>query len=184
MRSPIYNRLAWGTSPTDYARFAAAAIASSDGPLLEVGAGTAAASAQLHARSRRPTVLVDLSRDMLEHAGRRIAAAIGDERQLPPHIRLVQADLFTLPFPANGFTTIMGLGLTHLFDDLPALVTALRAQLIAGGELYLAGLVAQTRRGRIYLKVLNQLVNSPHQGPPHNFIACWERRRSSIRRAA
>lgn len=157
MRSRTYNRLAWSTTPDDYAQFADAAIASADGPLLEAAAGSAAATAELHARSRRPTVLIDLSRPMLERAARRIAAAGDDENpKVPEHIRLVQADLLALPFPVHGFTTILGLGITHLFDDLPALVRALRAQLAPAGELHLAGLVTRTRRGRRYLEVLHR----------------------------
>ncbi len=70
--------------------------------------------------------------------------------------RLVHADLFDLPFREHGFATVMGLGLTHLFDDLEPLVSALCKQLAPGGELYLAGLVAQTRRGRRYLALLER----------------------------
>ena len=157
VRSRTYNRLVWSTAPADYAQFAAAAIASADGPLLEVAVGSAAATAELHVHSRRPTVLVDLSRAMLERAARRIAAVCDDdEHEVPAHIRLVRADLLELPFPPYGFTTILGLGLTHLFGDLPALVSALRGQLAPGGQLHLAGLVAQTRRGRRFLEVLHR----------------------------
>ncbi len=157
VRSRTYNRLAWSTSPRDYARFAAAAFASSDGPMLEVAAGSAAATAALHARSHRATVLVDLSRPMLERAAQHISAAWGGEpHELPPHVRLVQADLFDLGFPAHGFTTILGLGLTHLIDDLPALVTSLREQVAPGGQLHLAGLVAETRRGGRFLEILHR----------------------------
>lgn len=68
----------------------------------------------------------------------------------------MQADLLTLGFSAHGFTTVLGLGLTHLFEDIPALVDALRAQLAPGGQLHLAGLVARTRRGRRYLELLHR----------------------------
>ena len=78
VRSRTYNRLAWSTTPYEYAQFAAEAIASADGPLLEAAAGSAAATAELHARSPRPTVLVDLSQAMLERAAHRIAAARDD----------------------------------------------------------------------------------------------------------
>lgn len=157
VRSPLYNRLAWSTSPVDYSGFAAAAITSATGPLLEVAAGSAAATADLYARSRRTTVLVDLSRPMLERAAQRLAAAAGEgEHMIPSHIRLVQDDLFALSFPVHEFTTVLGLGLTHLFDDLPCLVTALREQAAPGGHLHLAGLVAETRRGRTYLEVLHR----------------------------
>jgi SAM-dependent methyltransferase len=150
----VYNRLAWSCSPADYTRFAAAAFVESDGPLLEVAAGSAAATAPLHAGSSRPTTLVDLSPAMLDRAGQRIAAAAGG--QLPPHVRLVEGDLFDLPLEGDGFSTILGLGLTHLFDDLPGLARALRRQLGAGGRLHLAGLVAETRRGRRYLELLHR----------------------------
>jgi SAM-dependent methyltransferase len=164
VRSRMYNRMVWSSAPDDYTEFAAAAFASADGPLLEVAAGSAAATAELHASAQRPTVLVDLSRAMLQRAARRIAAAAGDDadgHELPPHIRLVQADLLQLSFPAHGFTTVLGLGMTHLFADLPALVEALRAQLAPGGQLHLAGLVAQTRRGRRYLKLLHRAGEVP-----------------------
>lgn len=103
VRSGLYNHLAWSTSPEHYTRFAAAAICPAGGPLLEVAAGSAAATAELHACSRRTTVLVDLSRPMLERAAQRIAAASDhDEHDFPPHIRLIQDDLFTLASPAEG----------------------------------------------------------------------------------
>jgi ubiquinone/menaquinone biosynthesis C-methylase UbiE len=155
VRSKVYNRFAWGTSPRDYTAFAATAFASDDGPLLEVAAGSAAATAELHARSGRPTVLVDLSRAMLDRAGQRIAAATEDGT-FPPHVRLKQADLLSLQFPANNFTTVVGLGLIHLIDNIPALVKALQHQLAPEGRLYLSGLVAETRRGRLYLDVLHK----------------------------
>jgi ubiquinone/menaquinone biosynthesis C-methylase UbiE len=157
VRSRIYNRIAWSTAPGDYAEFAAAAITSADGPLLEAAAGSAAATAELHARSQRPTVLVDLSRAMLERAARRIVAAHkGESQEVPAHIRLVQADVLALPFPGHEFNTVLGLGFTHLFDDLPALVNALRTQLVPGGQLHLTGLVAESRRGRQYLEILHR----------------------------
>lgn len=157
VRSRIYNRLAWSTSPGDYVTFAARAIASADGPVLEVAAGSASATAPLHAHTQRPTTLVDLSRPMLERAASSIATAGADgPHQVSTHIRLVHADLFDLPFREHGFATVMGLGLTHLFDDLEPLVSALCKQLAPGGELYLAGLVAQTRRGRRYLALLER----------------------------
>ena len=155
VRSTIYNRIAWGTTPADYERFAADAFGAADGSLLEAAAGSAAATAELHACSPRPTVLVDLSRAMLERAGRRIAAANGDG-VVPEQVRLVQADLLALPWPAASFSTVLGLGLLHLFDDLAPLLAALGAQLSPGGELYVAGLVAETRRGRRYLELLHR----------------------------
>lgn len=156
VRSRLYNRVAWSTSPKEYTEFAAEAFASAEGPLLEVAAGSAAATASLHASTRRPTVLVDLSRPMLERAGRNIAAAGDASPHVFSRIRLVQADLYALPPSEQGFTTILGLGLTHLFEDVPGLVRILQARLAPDGRLYLAGLVAETIRGRRYLELLHR----------------------------
>lgn len=153
VRSRTYNRIAWSCRPEDYAAFASAAFASGTGPLLEAAAGSAAATAQLHASSQRPTVLVDLSRKMLERAASSIA---GDGHDLPANVRLVQADLLALPFAPHRFGTVLSLGMTHLFDDLQAVVVSLLAQLAPGGELHLTGLVAETRRGRRYLEILHR----------------------------
>jgi len=159
VRSRMYNRLAWGCAPGDYEEFAAEALAASSGPVLEAAAGSAAATAALHRRSGRPTVLVDLSREMLERAARRLA---WDGAAVPARIRLVQADLTALPFGgADGgvpgrFTTVLALGAAHLFEDVDAFVGPLRAQLAPDGRLYLSGLVAETVRGRRYLEVLHR----------------------------
>jgi hypothetical protein len=55
----------------------------------------------------------------------------------------------------GDFRMLLALGTARLFDDLVALRSALPDQL-GGGELYLSGLVAQTRRGRGYLRVLHR----------------------------
>lgn len=153
VRSRVYNRLAWSCSPDDYADFAAKAVASDDGPLLDAAAGSAAATARVHAESSRPTVLVDLSRAMLERAGACIDSAGG---AADGRIRLCQADLFDLPFPPGRFTTVLAMGVAHLFSDLGRLVAALRAQLAPGGELYITSLVGETRRGYACLRVLHR----------------------------
>lgn len=154
VRSRLYNRVAWGCAPGDYEAFAAEALASADGPVLEAAAGSAAATAALHRRSGRPTVLVDLSRPMLERAARRLAR---DGTAVPARIRLVQADVTALPGgPPERFTTILVLGALHLFDDVDALLAPLRARLAPGGRMYVSGLVAETARGRRYLEVLHR----------------------------
>lgn len=151
VRSPLYNRIAWSTSPAAYEAFAAEAAGAGDGPLLEAAAGSAAATAAVHAGAGRETVLADRSRAMLERAAARI-----DEAGREADVRLVQADLFELPFPPGGFETVLALGAAHLFEDVPAFRDALLAQLRPGGSLYIAGLVGETRRGRAYLRALHR----------------------------
>jgi SAM-dependent methyltransferase len=152
VRSRAYNRLAWSTTPDAYTAFAARALADGHGPLLEAAAGSAAATAGLHAASDRETVLVDLSVPMLERAARRLAA----QDAPPAAVRLVQADIGRLPFADGAFATVLTLGAAHLFADVDDLVDPLRRVLAPGGHLYLTSLVAETTRGRRYLEVLHR----------------------------
>lgn len=148
VRSRTYNRLLWGTSPDDYVAFAADAIAADDGPLLDVGAGSAAATAPLHAASRRPTTLVDSSVGMLERAAERIGEDAG-------RVRYLQADALDLPLD-GGFTTVMCMGCLHLFEEPRRLLDALLAQTAPGGLVHMTALVAETAVGRRYLGVLHR----------------------------
>lgn len=148
VRSRTYNRLLWGTRPDDYEAFAAAAIAEDDGPLLDVGAGSAAATAPPHAASGRATTLVDSSVGMLERAAERIGDDTG-------HVRYLQADALAMPLD-GGFTTVMCMGCLHLFEDPKALLDALLAQAAPGGAVHVTALVAETAVGRRYLGVLHR----------------------------
>lgn len=150
--SRAYNRIAWGTSPRDYEAFVQRAVASAPGPLLDVAAGTAVATAAAYRASAREIVLVDRSRDMLRVAGGRLTR----DGELRPGVRLVQADAFALPFEPGGFATVVSLGFLHLVDDVPGLLCALRAQLAPGGRIFCSSLVAETRVGRRYLRALHR----------------------------
>lgn len=149
--SALYNRIFWGTNPRHYAQFAARAIGSRRGPLLEVAVGTAQATATLHVASSRETTLVDMSAPMLALAGRSIARAAGGT--LPDRISLECRDMLA----ATGnkrYDTILGLGLLHLVPDVPAVVAALGQQLAPNGAMYLGSLVKGSSRSNEYLGLL------------------------------
>lgn len=148
----LYNRLAWSTSPREYAAFAERAVDSAAGPLLDVAAGTALATAAAYADSSRPVVVTDRSRDMLARAARRIAV----DGHVRPGIRFVQADAFDLPFQPGGFATVVCLGFLHLVDDPAVFLDRLRTQLRPGGRLFCSSLVAATPRGTRYLNLLHR----------------------------
>lgn len=150
--SRLYNRLAWGTDPKDYERFAQAAVASASGSLLEVAAGTAVASAGAYRASDRGVVLTDRSRDMLARAAQRLATA----GRVRPGVRFVQADAFDLPFEPGSFDTVLCLGFLHLVDDPVDLVDQLHRQLRPGGRLFCSSLVMATRVGSGYLSFLHR----------------------------
>lgn len=151
--SRLYNRVAWGTDPDDYAAFARRAVDSGDGPLLEVAAGTATASADGYLASARPVVITDRSRGMLALAARRLTV----DGRPRPETRFIQADAFALPFPPGGFETVLCLGFLHLVDDPVPFVDGLRAQLRPSGRLFVSSLVAATPVGTRYLGFLHRL---------------------------
>jgi SAM-dependent methyltransferase len=85
---------------------------------------------------------------MLRRAAGRLDGAAG--------VTFVQADLFDLPFVPGGFDTVACHGALHLFDDLEAVLDALRAQLAPDGTLYATSLVAETSVAARYLRVLHR----------------------------
>ena len=154
VRSRVYNRLLWGTSPAGYEAFARRAITEAAGPLLDAGCGSALFTAAEHARSRRPTVLVDYSTAMLRIARLRVA---GRGFELPSDaVVFLQADLLSLPFYDQQFQTVLSMGLLHLFADGERFVERLYAQVRPGGSLYLSSLVSDRFVGRQYLALLRR----------------------------
>jgi len=146
----LYNRLLWGVSPESYTAFAATAVAGGQGPLLDVGCGSAVFAAATYRTAGRPLVLVDRSLCMLARAAQRL------EGHHPAPVALVQADLFDLPFLPNQFTSVACHGLLHLFDDLAAVLRVLGGQVTAGGSLYVTSLVAETAIGSRGLGLLHR----------------------------
>ena len=145
----LYNRVLWGTSPADYAAFAAEAVAASDGALLDAGCGTAVFTAAVYARTEREVVLVDRSVGMLRRAAQRLEPG--------PRVRYVQADLLALPFAPQSFATVACHGVLHVLDDPWTALAALSGQVAPGGALYASMLV--TDRGGIsgpYMRALSR----------------------------
>ena len=146
----LYNRLLWGASPASYTAFAATAVAGAQGPLLDVGCGSAVFTAAAYRTAGRPLVLVDRSLGMLARAAQRLGGPH------PAPVALVQADLFDLPFLPGQFTSVACHGLLHLFDDLAAVLRVLGGQVAAGGSLYVTSLVAETAIGSRGLGLLHR----------------------------
>jgi len=146
----LYNSLVWKASPASYTAFSAAAVSDSDGPLLDVGCGTAVFTAASYRSTSRPLVLVDRSLGMLRKAARRLGVD-------PNRVALIQADLFDLPLQPGSFATVSCHGLLHLFDDPSQVVRALRSQLAPGGSLYVTSLLAETAIGTQALRLLHRI---------------------------
>lgn len=162
--SVAYNRVLWGTRPADYVAFARQAVQAGVGPLLEVGCGTAAFTAELYRRAVRPCLLVDRSAAMLERAALRLR---GSGSELPANVILLQADLHALPFAPGRFGSVLLMGGLHLFEDVVGAVARLGAQRAPDGRLHLSGLAAETAIGRRYLRLLHRAgeVGTPRSEP-------------------
>ncbi len=153
--SRLYNRLAWGSSPADYRRFARRAVQSAPGGwFLDAGCGTLLLTADAYrAAPARPTVVLDRSLGMLRRARQRMR---GGEKRLPSHVVFLQADLLDLPFRPGGFRTVMSMGMLHLFADVGPLAARLESLLLPDGGLYLTSLVENGRLGDRYLRLLHR----------------------------
>lgn len=149
----LYNLLAWGCSPDDYAGFARTATAAGSGVLLDIGCGSLVSTAPVDAQSRRPTVLADVSLGMLAAARRRLVALVG---AVPPHLVLVQADALALPFRDGGFGAVLCPGLLHLIEDCDALAGELVRVAPREAPIFLSSLTACGAVGRHYLDVLHR----------------------------
>lgn len=153
--STLYNRIAWSASTEGYRAFVREALAQTAGPFLEAGCGSAVFTAEAYAeaaRSGRPVVLVDRSLDMLAAARDRLIGANGGA--VPDGVRLVQADLFDLPFEPGTFGGALSMGMLHLFESAEEVARSLAGVVAPGGGVYLSGLVAETTVGRRYLALL------------------------------
>lgn len=133
-----YNRFVWRSSTGAYSAFAERALADGDGPLLELGCGTALFTADRYRRSERRLVLVDRSSGMLTRAAERL----GDTD--PERVVLLQADVLDLPFRPGMFGTVASYGLLHLFDDPQPLLRVLATQSASDQAVYATSLVAGT----------------------------------------
>lgn len=142
----LYNRLVWGTHPSQYSDFAAQAERAGTGPLLDAGAGTAVFTAALYRHSARPIVVTDRSVDMLRRAGERLDGSAD----------LVQADVHDLPFADGAFATVGCFGVLHVLPSVRAAVRSLLRCVAPGGRLFVSSLVAETRVGTRYLRVLER----------------------------
>ena len=151
-----YNGLLWGLDPAAYRAFAAEAVATGSGPLLDAGCGTAVFTADAYRAASRPLVLTDLSRAMLERAVGRLQGAPA---------ALVQADIYDLPFRPQSFSTVVCFTMLHVLDDPWAALTAVREHLAPGGAFFASMLVDDRAVGRAYMRVLRR---SGELGPPRS----------------
>jgi len=151
--SRIYNRVAWGADPAGYEAFAQSAVEYGVGTLLDAGCGTLVSTARVHASSQRPTILVDLSIDMLRAARARLLSVTS---RVPDILVLLQADLRHLPFRDGAFGAVLCPGMLHLFDDVEAITRELARVSDRNARIFATSLVAERWIGVRYLSLLHR----------------------------
>jgi ubiquinone/menaquinone biosynthesis C-methylase UbiE len=151
--NPVYNRLFWGYSITNFASFAKAALSSSNtGNVLDLGCGSLAFTAKTYIQNRdRPVILIDQSIKMLRLAKSRLIKLAGN---VPDNMIFLHADALLLPFQKGCFKTIICLNLLHCIKDTKRLLLGLRNVLSNDGKMYFSTLVRSHRLGDRYLKAL------------------------------
>lgn len=154
--SRIYNRLMWGASVDSYRSFAKRALNDGNRIFLDAGSGSAVFTAKEYAATNRPIVLVDRSAGMLRAAEQRIAASTDHSLSLSENPTYIQADVFDLPFHKKVFSTVLSMGMLHLFDNKEELINKLLYSLKEGGRLYLTSLVTDRKVGEKYLSLLHK----------------------------
>jgi len=157
--SRVYQRIVWGNDISRDAQFAVAAARSATGWWLDAGCGSLLFTTDAHLHSGRPTVLLDLSVEMLRRARQRLVERCG---QVPEHIVLLQGDVLSLPFRPSSFESILCPGIIHLFADPTELLESLAGVLAPGGGLFLSSLVTDRWLGRQMLLLLKRTGETPN----------------------
>ncbi|WP_123847838.1 class I SAM-dependent methyltransferase [Chitinophaga lutea] len=147
----LFNRLFWGTLPSDYTNFARNAIVDTKGSVLDVGCGGLTQTASLYKTTTNECVLADRSVEMLKIARSRL---MDNDGSIPSNIRLLQTDAFHLPFPHNTFDTVCSFGTIHLFDNKQEFVDGLLRVLKSGGKFYFLSMTTEKLIARLFMAQL------------------------------
>lgn len=151
--SNIYNRVFWGASPADYKKFAIDAIGGGSGFLLDVGCGGLVQTSDIYLQSKRSSVLLDSSLEMLKVAKKRLR---NTSDAIPENLTLLQADGLNLPFNDSTFKTVCSFGMIHLFDDKKKFLAELLRVLKTDGTLFLSALTTKRTISRLYMSQLQK----------------------------
>lgn len=159
VRSVIYNKLMWGTTPSDYKCFAKEALDHCNGTMLDVGCGGLSHTAKLYAHSDKNIILLDYSIEMLRLGKARI---LKYHNHFPQNIRILHADAFNLPFAKESLDNVVSFGVMHLFSSKSEYVACLLDVLKPGGLFYFTSLTTDRRLSRSYIEYLQKKKEISH----------------------
>lgn len=147
-----YNKIAWGTSPCDYARFAKHAIEKADGKIIDVGCGGLTHTARFYSSFKQELFLIDNSKEMLQIARKRMLKNAGSHGG---NVSYVLADVFNLPFK-ECFDTLFSFGMLHLFDNKEHYLDCIFKTLKPGGRFFISALTTDRKISRRYISLLQK----------------------------
>ncbi len=152
--NPSYLRIAWGLTRHDNQRFIDDAFRSRrDGWIADIAAGTCVDSAATYADTRRPTVVLDRSLDMLRRGRERL---VEHAESVPSNVVFLQADAYALPFRCDAISTVLCHGAYHVFHETEQLTREWQSALAPDGQVFVSSLVRGRWIGDRYLGLLRR----------------------------
>lgn len=148
-----YNKLVWGTMPSDYMDFAKKAIIGSKGTCIDVGCGGLTQTVDYYAVAENQIFLIDNSLEMLKIAKERLLNKTEEQKE---NIQFVQADAFHLPFGNETFDNLFSFGMLHLFDNKKDYIKESIRVLKSGHPFYFTSLTGDRKFSRKYINLLQK----------------------------
>jgi SAM-dependent methyltransferase len=154
--NPVYNRLVWGYSVTEYVSLTCDVLDTTEGWILDAGCGTLAFTAKTYATySKQPIVLLDQSIKQLQLAKARMIRLKGS---IPENMVFLHGNVLELPFNPEMFQAIVSLNVIHVLEprDLERMLLELRNALAANCTISFTTLVKNDRLADRYIDLLDK----------------------------
>ena len=153
VKQGLYNRLMWGTRPSDYSGFAYRAVQGNPSEILDIGCGGLSQTHCVYRELSTPAVLLDSSLNMLRLGKKRIEDSLA---QLPQNLAFLQAEAFLLPFADDSFERVVSFGMIHLFDQKQDFIREALRVLKPDGTFYFSVLTTDRHLSKKYLLFLQR----------------------------
>ena len=150
--SAVYNRIMWGNSPKNYARFCQQGLQEHNGRIIaDIGCGTLSFTSGVYAKKRPENLfLCDWSYDMLKVGKERLEPEI----EAAEAITFLRADALDMPFNDRSIHSLFCFGFIHILEKPYLLAKELYRILHPDGKLYLTSLCNDRKLSSGYLNFL------------------------------
>ena len=163
--SILYNKIMWGNSPMDYAKFALKNLNDSDpGRIVDVGCGSLIFTHQVYSDYKKQNlILSDHSAEMLRIGKKKL------ERHSPNNNpkQFLRLDALNMPFHEGSIQTILSFGLLHILKNPSNLLLEFNRILNKSGRLHITSLCTDRKISAKYLSFLHE---KSHVASPLNSL--------------